>query len=158
MGPYHIVSCIFLSSIVWASGSPSPQDYYPADYLRHASDAAGHSFSYEFVSPQRIITGCEGTRFASGDRKTQFFFIDATGKKKVIYPDVPAEVVLPSPSGIPGISRTQKLYMHELCFPEPCETGPCSNTGIALTSSGWSFPKCKHALFIVCSTCMRNFN
>jgi len=140
---------IFLPLIVLgmsgSSGIPHNQHVDEvSNYLRTetgSKNIAGHTFTYEHVTSQKIITGCEGSKSASGEMKIHFYFIDATGKKQsVLSPYDSFDVVMPSPDALPEFLRTKKLFMHDLCFPEACEAGPC---GTPLKTAEWRIPSCK---------------
>lgn len=130
------------------SSSPNPQ-YQQLDNTKGFFSSSNeeehhpHKFSYEFETPQKILTGCSGTKDSSEETITEYYFVDASGVKKIIAPDQPAEVVFPSNTGLPGLTRIQKVYMYEMCFPTPCNVqGSCSPTGSTVGPTGWSL-KCK---------------
>lgn len=114
-----------------------------SDQANDNQDDPGHTFSYEFLSPQKILTGCSGTKYANGDVKRVYYFVDATGKKKFIFPHKAVEVVFPSPAGLPGLTRSQKVHMSEMCFPTPCNVQGVCSPGSTIGPTGWSLPKCK---------------
>lgn len=145
--PLLVVLLAIASNFHWASTHPQSANLKKAtapkvNPIRKENDP-GHNFSYEFLSPQKILTGCSGTEFASGEVKRVYFFVDATGKKKFISPNKSAEVVFPTPSGLPGLTRVQRVFMQEMCFPAPCKVQGFCSPGSTIGPTGWNFPKCK---------------
>ena len=96
-----------------------------------SAEVHSHRFTYEAVTPQKIITGCRGTEFPETKEIQQsFYIIDATGTRKTVEPDTTVEVVFPFPvdSSYTQPHRRQLVRFIEICFPSQCRAPSCGFT------------------------------
>jgi len=93
-----------------------------------STNTALHSFSHEAITPQKVTTGCEGLRFPNGEAKTDYYIIDASGRKKYVRPGSFVEVVFPGPKNFPELQRVRRVYFDQICFHESCRALTCGNT------------------------------
>ncbi|CAG7824240.1 unnamed protein product [Allacma fusca] len=97
---------------------------------------SSYPFQYEGQTPQRITTGCQGVKYDSGDADIEYYFVDATGKKKIISPGASLDVAFPGPSIFPGVYKHFTVYYHEFCFPLECSSNTCGYVVGPVTSVG----------------------
>lgn len=113
------------SSIALTLGYQPSMGFYD-NRVDDIASAGPRTFAHETVSPQKIIIGCSGVRMPDGGSKIlNYYFIDASGEKKMAKPGVTMEAVMPPPRGYPHLTRKQKITMEDLCFPDPCNAPPC---------------------------------
>lgn len=115
------------STISITLGGYSPHPFY--DNRLEDFSGGPRTFAHETVSPQKIIIGCSGVRMSDGTSKIlDYYFIDATGEKKLVKQGMLMDVVMPPPRGYPHLTRKQKISMEDLCFPDPCMAPPCRSS------------------------------
>ena len=89
-----------------------------------------YSFTYEGITPQNVVTGCQGVKYSDGTTSTDFYVIDGTGIKKTVKPGSSISVVFPAPFMLPPTAPGLSAIVHhkDMCFPRQCGASHCGFT------------------------------